>query len=75
MSQGSKISQGKIVLTFNDENITIEIDKTIKIKDAAIACGRALGMMVKGYDEDILIKTVETFAQALEEKYLSGIDR
>lgn len=74
MSQGSKISQGKIVLTFNDENITIEIDKTIKIKDAAIACGKALGMIVKGYDEDILIKTVETFAQALEEKYLSGTD-
>ena len=67
------MSQGKIVFTFNDENITIEIDKTIKIKDAAIACGRALGMMVKGYDEDILIKTVETFAQALEEKYLTGI--
>jgi len=60
----------KITIIFDNENAQININGKIKIKDGAIVLGQTLGILLRGYDEDVVSKAVEVFARALEEKYL-----
>lgn len=60
----------KITIVFDGDKTQITIKGKLKIKDGAIALGQTLGILLRGYDEDIVSKAVEVFARALEEKYL-----
>ena len=63
----------KIVIEIDDENQNINISTegkaNIKLKSAAIACGRVLGAMLRGYDENIVETAAQYFGQALVESY------
>lgn len=64
--------ESKITIILDNENAQINLEGKIKIKDGAIVLGKALGMLVKGYDETVVVKAAEVFAHALEEQYLEG---
>ena len=63
-------TKSQITIILDKEAVQINIQGKVKIKDGAIALGQTLGILLRGYDEDVISQAVEVFAHALEEKYL-----
>ena len=62
-------SNGTITIVIDGENAKVNIEGKINIKEGSIVLGKTLGILLKGYDEDVWAKAAQVFAEALAEQY------
>lgn len=62
-------SNGTITIVIDGENAKVNSEGKINIKEGSIGLGKTLGILLKGYDEDVLVKAAQVFTEALAEQY------
>jgi len=62
-------SDGKIEIILIGDNAKVDIEGKMNIKEASVALGKTLGLLLKGYDEDVWATAIKTLADALAEQY------
>lgn len=62
-------SDGKIEIVLIGDNAKVDIEGKMNIKEASVTLGKTLGLLLKGYDEDVWETAIKTLADALAEQY------
>jgi hypothetical protein len=62
-------SDGKIEIVLIGDNAKVDIEGKMNIKEASVTLGKTLGLLLKGYDDDVWATALKTLADALAEQY------